>query len=272
MPIGQYLDVIDYQLGHESKGHWAFLLGQISKGGWWYYFPIAFLVKTPLPLLILLGLAIARGRFSRDESYLALAAGVYLAAAMVQALNIGVRHILPIYPLVIILAARTVGLPWPKTQQRWGNAAVAALLVWMVVETIAYSPQYLPYFNELVGGPVGGRRVLVDSNLDWGQDLHRLTAWQREHPEAKPLHLAYFGAADPRQYGVSAEPLPGWCRLWPDKTLSSEERAQLSVPRKGWIAVSVNCLTFQPRYRWLNSYQPVGRAGHSILIYHIANH
>ena len=270
MPVGQYLAVIRYQLAHESAGHRQFVLGQISQGGWWYYFPVAFLVKTPLPLLILLGITFARGRLERDEWYLVGAAGVYLLAGMMQSLNIGVRHILPMYALLIILAGRVVARPWPEKQRRWGNRAVAGLMVWMVVEALVYAPQYLAYFNELAGGPAGGRHVLVDSNLDWGQDLKRLAAWQREHPEARPLMLSYFGPGDPTRYGVRAEPLPGQCQVWPGWSLSWEQYAEMAGPRAGWIAISATCLALAREYRWLRVCRPVGRAGYSILIYHIS--
>jgi 4-amino-4-deoxy-L-arabinose transferase-like glycosyltransferase len=267
LPLGQYWQTVSFQLHHEESGHVAYLLGRTSDTGWWYYFPVAFLVKTSLPLLILLGLAFSRGRLSRDELFLVIPAAIFFLAVVGQKLNLGIRYILPVYPLLIILTGRTLTRPWPANWGSWPKRAVLALGVWAVAEALVYSPHYLAYFNELAGGPRNGSRVLVDSNLDWGQDLQHLAAWQREHPEADPLYFAYFGAANVALYGVDCERLPDLGPKHPPRP--SEWYLSGSRPRSGWIAISVNCLKLLPAYRWLESYEPVDRAGYSILIYHI---
>ena len=269
VPAGQYISGLWFQINHEKAGHPAYLLGRTSAYGWWYYFPVAFLVKTPLPLLILLGIAVSRGRLKRDELFLAVPAALFFVVSMVQNLNYGIRHILPVYPFLAVFAARTVALPWPEERKRWGSRAVILLAAWMVADALLCAPQYLSCFNGLVGGPAGGSRVLADSNIDWGQDLMRLAAWQRDHPEAEGLHLAYFGSADPSRYGVKAEPLPGISPNWPAKEMPPAWYGTAYAARPGWIAVSINCLRLDPRYGWLAHYRPVARAGRSILIYHI---
>jgi len=267
IPLGQYWQNISFQLSHEQGGHVAYLLGMISSTGWWYYYPLAFLVKTSLPLLLLLGFALSRGRLDRDELFLGIPAALFFAAAVMQNLDLGIRYLLPIYPLLIILVGRILTRDWPAHWQAWPRRAALALALWAVAEAVIHAPQYLAYFNQLAGGPARGGRVLVDSNLDWGQDLRQLAAWQRRHPEASPLHFAYFGPADVARYGVRCERLPD---LGPKDPLRPPEwYTTASQPRAGWIAISVNCLKLLPSYRWLGSYQPVDRAGYSILIYHL---
>jgi len=270
LPAGQYLAGISYQLGHAQRGQpVSYLFGQVSNSGWWYYFPVAFLVKTPLPMLVLLGLAIGLGKMQKEEWFLLVPVAVMLAAAVVQNLNYGLRHVLPIYPFLIIFTARLLARPWPERHRRWMPTAVAVLAMWMVMEATLYAPQYLAYFNELTGGPAGGNRVLADSNLDWGQDLPRLAAWQRRHPEAAPLYFSYFGTSDPVRYGVHAEPLLGLSPNYPLQQMGPDWARQSVTPHTGWIAISENCLGLVPWYYWLEDYRPVDRAGYSIRIYHI---
>jgi hypothetical protein len=261
---GQYLQGILSQVSHQILGQLAYLCGRVSMHGWWYYFPVALAVKTALPLLLLVAIAFGLRRFAWDEAFLLVPAAVIFLAAMAQNLNYGVRHILPVYPLLIIFAGRVLARPWPA----WGRAVVGVLAGWVLVEALLYAPQYLPYFNELVGGPAGGGRCLIDSNLDWGQDLKRLAAWQRAHP-GRPLYLSYFGTARPPVYGVRAQALPGFSPNWQPRPAP--------VPRTGWIAISVTCLKYDlhqmpggPRsWSWLAAYRPVARAGYGIWIYHI---
>ncbi len=267
LPLGDYWQTIAFQMNHVSSGHVSYLLGQTSDSGWWYYYPLAFLVKTSLPLLILLGLAASRGRLERDELFLLVPAAVFLLFTMMQKLDLGIRYILPIYPLLIVFTGRVLTKPWPARYSAAVKGAVVVLAVWAGAEAALYSPNYLAYFNELAGGPKGGIRVLVDSNLDWGQDLNRLAAWQRAHPDASPLYFAYFGPADVSRYGVRCERLPDLGPRLPDR--SPDWYRYASGPRSGWIAVSINCLKLLPHYRWLESYRPVDRAGYSILIYHL---
>jgi hypothetical protein len=111
--------------------------------------------------------------------------------------------------------------------------------------------------------------VLIDSNVDWGQDLNRLAWWQVKHPEAKPLFLAFSGSADPTLYGVDAYPMPGLTPNWPPVDMLPEWYGPQSIPRTGWLAVSVHLLRMHPGYAWLRDYQPVDRAGYSIWLYHI---
>jgi len=267
VPLGQYWQAISFQLNHQQSGHVAYLLGMVSDRGWWYYYPLAFLVKTSLPLLLLLGLAFSRGKLDGDELSLIVPAAIFFAFTVFQKLDLGIRYLLPIYPLLIVFVGRILRKPWPVQWGAWPRRAILVLLAWCVVEAVSCAPHYLSYFNQLAGGPSHGGGVLADSNLDWGQDLPALAAWQRAHPTATPLHFAYFGPADVSRYGVECERLPD---LGPkDPPQPPEWYARESQPRAGWIAISANCLKLLSAYHWLQAYQPVDRAGYSILIYHL---
>jgi hypothetical protein len=188
--------------GHMSR--YAFLNGEIRIIGWRHYFPEAFLLKTTPALLALLGWTLweawKRSRWkSLDGWFLAAPVLTYSAVSIQSSMNIGHRHLLPIYPLLFI----AIGHATASLLKRSRAAGVAALLlVSHAASSMLQCPRYLSYFNFIAGGADGGWRYLVDSNIDWGQDLARLKAWVESQGE--PIHLAYFGTADPRAYGIDA--------------------------------------------------------------------
>jgi len=184
-----------------SRYRLAFLNGELSVTGWWFYFPEAFLLKTPLAFLALVGWVAAEGLLrTRGRSFegwfLAFPIAVYSAASLTASLNIGHRHLLPLYPILCVAAG---GLP--ARGSPWRRAAGAVLLAGCGISFLLASPGYLAYFNFLAGGKRGGWRYLVDSNVDWGQDLPQLRRWM-ERNAVREVHLAYFGTADPLAYGV----------------------------------------------------------------------
>ncbi len=188
---------------------YAYLCGEYSTTGWASYFPIAFLIKTPVATLVLLaaglaGLLLRRVTVRSPVLLIGLLGFVaaHGASSVTANLNIGHRHLLPLYPVVCVLAGGAVA--W--FGRRGPRLAVAGLLIWLAGANLTTFPHYLAYFNELVGGRTRGHLYLADSNLDWGQDLLRLAAWARAHPD-EPLKLAYFGSAPPPAY-VSCRSLP----------------------------------------------------------------
>lgn len=197
-----------------AQGRAAFLAGAHSVTGWREFFPLAFLWKSsPAELLAfaaaLLGAGVAFARRQLPLAWLPLGAfaAAYAAAALTSRLNIGQRHLLPLYPLVFIAGAVAVTR---LTRGVW--LAAGALVLAQVAAATATFPHYLAYFNPLAGGPQRGWRLLVDSSLDWGQDLPALAAWLAENnrgPQAAHVHLAYFGSGDPRLHGIRATALPG---------------------------------------------------------------
>lgn len=271
--------VLEVGKGHEPS---YFLHGELSAEGWWYYHLAAFAVKCPLPVLIAaIGAALAwllgRSRGKRDYGVFVPVFLLFAANSAFNSLYIGERHVLAVYPLVFIwispwVAAAFEGAArawsrrragqgnatdWPARLKTWAPAALAALgLMWLVAGTLAVSPRYLQYFNETAGGPAGGHRVLIDSNIDWGQDLIRL----REYMDAEGLDsvaLAYFGRVHPAVYDIAFTPL--------ERGVSTG-RAVVSASflmgrpyfwylggRMRWVPSGT--------YTWLRGYKPVARVG-----------
>ncbi len=208
-----------------AKARGAFLNGEYSLTGWVRFFPYTFLVKSTLPCLILLGAALARAagsarqRLQRQHADTAAMGSrwwdftpllalfvVYTATSLTSHLNIGHRHILPIYPAVYI-AIGSLGA-WLDFRRPARLAFVLLLLAWQAGASFWIRPHYLAYFNELVGGPKNGWQHLVDSSLDWGQDLPTLKRWLDAHGRGETVYLSYFGTGDPVYEGIRARPLP----------------------------------------------------------------
>jgi hypothetical protein len=182
----------------------AFLDGKLSQDGWWYFLPAAFAYKTPPALVLAAGWAAAAGLWrTRGRSFagwcLAAPALVYAGMSMWSRMSIGHRHLLPIEPILLVAAG---GLAGPLAGRGLGRLAAAGLLAGYAVSFAAATPGYLSYFNVVAGGSSNGWRHLVDSSLDWGQDLYRLGSWQEENG-VSPVHLAYFGTADPKAVGLA---------------------------------------------------------------------
>jgi Dolichyl-phosphate-mannose-protein mannosyltransferase len=205
----------------------AFLDGEWSNTGFASFFPRAFLYKTPIPLLLLLITAVIAGSLRWRNAWKNSGGGVigrdlqrlspiwalvlvYGTFALTSYLDIGHRHLLPIYPAIFIgCGACTYFF---RAQSGKAVAIFAgAMLCWQVIESLLLRPDYLTYFNQLAGGPKNGYKHLVDSSLDWGQDLPALKTWLDQHPNQSTtdrLYLAYFGTAVPRYYGIEATGLP----------------------------------------------------------------
>jgi len=211
-----YLYGFGYVHKHEGDRP-AFLDNQWSLVGFSSFFPLAFLYKTPLPFLCLialaLGVAIARRHHWKFEKLLnpfAIFVAIYAAFAIGTQLNIGHRHILPIYPALFVACGAIVHLLQKKSRALFASA-IAILLSWQIGESLVSRPNYLAYFNQIAGGPRNGYQHLVDSSLDWGQDLPALKTWLDDHSSAvngKPIYMAYFGVADPKSYGIDSKKLP----------------------------------------------------------------
>lgn len=210
----------------------AFFNGEYSVYGWWGFFPYAFLVKTPLSMLMVLmlsglvwvwrlekcgstgGWQVVRARL-RESLYrtapLWAILLVYWPAAVTSHINIGHRHILAVYPPLFVLAGSAARL-WRMRRASLG-AALAVCLILAVIEAALIYPHYLAYFNVFAGGPANAYRHLVDSSLDWGQDLPGLARWLEDHGldrAGAPVYLCYFGTASVRHYGIQATLLPGY--------------------------------------------------------------
>ena len=203
-----------------SRARGAYLNGELSTTGWPSFFVWAFALKTTLPFIAaaFLGTWYAlRRRITEKEPAARAAAllaltpllvlfGVYWAFSLQSHLNIGLRHLLPTYPVLFIMAGALGG--WIERPLRAGAAVVAALLAWHVAESAMVYPHYLAYFNEIAGGPSHGYRHLVDSSLDWGQDLPGIRDWvQANRQPGETVYLSYFGTGEPRYYHLDVRRL-----------------------------------------------------------------
>jgi hypothetical protein len=258
VPAPQILDGLWQVHNHVDAGHTAFLLGQHSFHGWWYFFPVALAVKTPIAALLLaFAAALALPGEGRRELWTPpLLAAAILIVNLPTSLNIGVRYMLPLFPMLALTAGIGAVRIWRRS--RW---LAAALLVWLAVSSAAAHPDYLAYFNEFAGAHP--EHILVDSDLDWGQDMNRLVADLRRRGVSY-LHMACLYTGDDSRIG-----LPAWDSLEP------------YTPVTGWVAVSQTMLqnygwmAAQQKGRsdlafsWLDSYQPVAKIGKSILLYNI---
>lgn len=248
---------------HNNTGHLSFLLGQVRQGGWWYFYLVALAVKTPIPLLAAgaFGLVwLAHEGWRRGDSWalapLTVVLTILIFASGFSRINIGIRHVLVLYPFLALGGTYTALRVWRASAALrapravlLARAGLLALAMWQLSGLWTAYPDYLPYFNEAVAHP---EHVLVDSDLDWGQDLYRLElrAAQLRIPH---LSLAYRGTAD-----LAREPLPPLYILPPRQ------------PVTGWVAVSQLARTRNPEdYAWLGAWRPVERVGRTIDLYYI---
>lgn len=202
---------------HVVGGNGAFLLGNNSIDGWWYYFPVAIFFKTPIALFILIIIAALNIKKNKsddifDEYVLILTPLLFLLFALLSRANLGVRHILPIYPFLIIFAAKTINLVNIKNIKLYKNSITTFVILiasfWYFTVSIGAYPNYLAYFNEFSGGSNNGYKLLSDSNLDWGQDILRIKNYLNENNILKP-YLVYPWDGDDalKYYGIDFIPL-----------------------------------------------------------------
>jgi Dolichyl-phosphate-mannose-protein mannosyltransferase len=249
----------------EATGHKSYLLGQVRQTGWWYFFPVALAVKSTIPFFLLAGIGsfyLVKSIWQPRGNWIVVAPVVaaltLLLVCMPSHINIGVRHILPIYPLLAIIggvgACRLRNVAKPKYA---GPVIILFLLAWQLISSVRAHPDYLAYFNEFAGSHP--EHILLDSDLDWGQDLLRLSATLQER-HIDQVSIAYAGSlkVDLSQFG-----LPSYQVLTPYQ------------PATGWIAISLLKLKIgvpgQPDdgYAWLEAYQPVALVGRSIRLYYV---
>lgn len=276
-------------------GNTTYFLGEISNIGWYNYFPIVFLIKVPLALfvLVLISLFIScykvkkpfwHKTYQRFYQWLKIHFAefalfsflvIYWIVTLRSNLNIGVRHILPTFPVIYILISGQIakcqisrGLPLKSCLSTALRLLLITLFLWYASAAIKIYPHFLTYFNGIVGGPTQGYKYVVDSNLDWGQDLKRLAQFVDENNIDK-IYVDYFGGSSTEYY--LKEKYQSW---WGD-------RNPTDLPPNSWLAVSSTLLQagrgapaigFKEKtgyYNWLNQYEPVKVIGNSIFVYFI---
>lgn len=261
IPLPAYLLSLLFDEVANERGRRLYLLGELSSGGWWYYFPVAFAVKVPLAISALLGLAIAApvARPSRLGWLIGVPMAVYLGFACFWLdVTLGIRYLLPIFPLLFVF----IGTQLAPTGGGWRRVAVLGACGWLAIASLWVHPHYLAYFNEAVGGPSRGYRYLLDSNVDWGQDLGTLARYLagRGNPTVR---LAYFGPEKPEDHGIRSQPLKGCRPVKGIVAISANVREGLYKPRGLLGAPKPGC------YDWLKAREPVAYLGYSIFVYDI---
>lgn len=247
-----YLYGFDAQKNIAEAGHPTFLMGEKSVKGWWYYFPVAFLIKTPIPLAVLLILALLY-KPSRKTDLMIAVACLTLPFVLMTNSNPGVRYLLPAFPFLVLIIGDLVYSLYSDRTSRHGKhtviervfdvrsggrkaalAGLSAAFIWFGAESAAIHPNYIAYFNELIGGPKNGWKYLADSNIDWGQDRFLVMDFLKKNPE----------------YTMN----PG-------------------KPAAGKFIINVNTLqdvfSIGEKHGWLKSFDPVGNIGYSWLLYDI---
>ncbi len=268
---------------HMAGGHAAFLMGENRTHGWWYYFPVAFALKTPLPTLALLSAAslqVCKSTSShirqsanlqstlRRWGPLVLFPLVYGLSSLFSPLNIGYRHLLPILPPLFVLIG-CLGAT-RNTQYVIRNTYFVfriSCLAWLFVGTLLIAPHYLAYFNELAGGPDNGWRYLADSNTDWGQGYKDLARFQQERG-LRSVRLSAFIFYDPAIYGVQYEPLTP---MRGDTPAIFPSRFN---PPPGDYVISATTLDGIPlvepeMFDWFRKREPDARIAHVLFYYHV---
>ena len=255
LPAGEYFEGL-WRVSQANKiGHPAFFMGTVSqRGGFKLYYPATVLLKWPVVVLALF----VAGAILLAARKVRVAAGIwvifsfpviYFLLAMFARFDIGDRHILPVYPFLLVVAAAC----WEASKQhRWGRGVVMAAVLLLAIDSLRGAPDYLAYFNIFVPRSQS-YRYLTDSSLDWGQGLLALKKYEDSHP-TEEIWLAYFGSVDPKVYGIRAHVLrPG-------------EKVE------GTVVVSATDLSGQylddpQAYRWVLKYPRTGLIDGNMLVF-----
>lgn len=232
------------------NGFPGYAMNRWSNEGWWWYFPLALALKSTLAMLFLLTLGIFAAFRNHAFAEAMAASGAILGLSMTTHVDIGIRYILPVYvPLSLAVAVAVMALI--RNRHRLVRGAAVVLLSWHCVASLVAHPNYLAYFNELALPDPS--RYLIDSNLDWGQDILRLRGVARRL-EIEQLGVALFGPADldrlafpPHTYVDAHTPTHGWVAV-------SDHVYRWSLPSGGW--------------RWLDRKSCL-RVGKSIRLCHV---
>ncbi len=289
LPFVTHLLIWKSLQAHISEGHIAFLMGKISYTGWWYYYPLAFLLKTPLPTLITLvaafvELARQSPRHWWRQRDLWTCPLLYGIGAMSSTIDIGYRYLLVTLPFLYVsvgwlVAKRNTKHEIRNTEHRMRVAycvlriaycvlriAYCVLLAWLALSSFLIFPHYLAYFNEIAGGPLGGYRYLVDSNLDWGQSFKALRAYLDEQ-RIEEVYLGYYTYTDPSLYGIRYQPIAPA----PDAPPILPRRFD---PAPGVYVIGATNLqgvmvVDQDIYDWFRHREPVARPGFALFVYRV---
>lgn len=272
LPLAHHIEQLSDLGGRMGKRTPAFLLGAYSDTGWVSYFPTALLLKTPLPTLFLFLVGIfgviakrlRRAVTAIDLATLTIPPIGFFAFALTNDINIGYRHILLVVPFIILFAI------WATDQSKISIIGITLLAGWLLVESMVIAPDYLAYFNQIAGGADNGWQALVDSNIDWGQDLGGLKRWMDEN-EVETVRLSYFGEGRPEYYGIDYVGLPSF----PPRLMSADAVTHYPPdPIAGVYAISATNLQGvmfddHDQFAYFREREPLAKIGFSIFIYDV---
>lgn len=265
--LGHYILGMMLVVARVEGGNNTFIMGHLSDKSIPWYFPVAWLLKTPIPIIILfisslVFLIVKWPAEKKEKWFLALMLApflVYWVFTLKGSLNIGIRHLIPTVPFVLLMIGFFLRKNFTSGSKLWLKIVIAILLIYLPVSTLLNYPNFIAYFNELTPKDQRYQR-LVDSSLDWGQDLLRLKQFADENKIDK-IKVDYFGGSVPSYYMPQAV-------AWHSEY----------GPTTGWMAVSatfyqssklVGPKEHKWSYEWLDDYQPVKVIGGSILVFHI---
>lgn len=275
VPAASHWRGLSYISDYMQSGQSTYFWGQLYRENHpWQYFLIGFLSKTPVPILLAFLLALldsARRGFDwpwkRPDLLIVITVPLgYAIIATITALQIGQRHLLPIYPFIFVLCGRLATLKLPP---RWRFPAYSLgflLVAWLTWSTLTVYPNELSYFNELFGGSDQGHRLLADSSADWGQALKMAKTYIETHTPNRP-YLAAFSSLDPEVYGLTFSPLPPTINAPITMTapFNPAEGTYLisAVPLHGlW-------LLDPDTYAWFRYREPEAIVGHALHVYRV---
>ena len=250
-----------------GKNPYFYLMGELKQGGWKYYLVVAWLVKTPIPIILFLaaafGLYLSYRRVSSlEEAFLWIPFSSFLIFYSLFGDDIGIRYLIPCFPFMFVFAARVIP-SLPEMGKPFRVAFIAALL-WLVTEWVSIMPDHLSYFNQVAGGSENGIEWLDNSNVDWGQGLKQLGAYLQTH-QIEDYAYCYFGTGKPQYYGISGRRIT--------------DMDFFVRPTRGLVILSAQCI---PRGRnildkvfggnslnWLRHQKPLAIIGHAYYVYEI---
>ncbi len=267
--LALYAEGLMTTLKRINDGRTSFVWGHYSMNGVLWYFPFAFLIKTPVFVLVSLALGFIAIAIKPQKKYIWIMIPFifYALISITSRLQIGIRHILPLMPFVCVIASIGVS-EFYKNKKIFLTLMLSLVLSFIFL--LKTHPFYLSHFNSMVGGSENGYKYLADSNLDWGQDVQELSRYLKEKGNP-PIIFAYFGIARPEYYGIKYVPLGIISNVELQGT--NEDLCKFDKVLFAISATNLQSVYYKNKdtYDWLKDIKPVFRAGYSIFLYDLTN-
>lgn len=246
-----YIKGVIYVILHAENGHTAYLMGMMSKTGWRYYFPVAFILKNSIFLLLIIGTLFFSKKYwknlTQEEKIVWSAFVFYWLLAINSKANLGIRHLMPIYPMLFFLIAAEIS----KMKNKKVYTFVIICTILYCISSLRFFPNYINYFSEIIGNSQNASKYLVDSNLDWGQDLPQIANFQRNNNIDK-IYLEYFWTGEEAiaYYGINYE------------TINAD-----SINNHGYFVIGASALRTDNRFIKFKNSEPYKIIDNSVFIY-----